>query len=77
MDGAKIECMTAKERLLEQAPTWSEEQAQRALLAAERDPGSAVDAWGDVSGMADAAAADVMQRLESEERAAGRKPWRR
>ncbi len=27
--------MTAKEMLLERAPRWSEEQAQRALLAAE------------------------------------------
>jgi len=27
--------MTAKERVLEQAPGWSEKQAERALLAAE------------------------------------------
>ena len=27
--------MTAKEKVLEQAPRWSEEQAERALLAAE------------------------------------------
>jgi hypothetical protein len=27
--------MTAKEKVLEHAPRWSEEQAQRALLAAE------------------------------------------
>jgi hypothetical protein len=27
--------MTAKELLLERAPTWSEEQAERALLAAD------------------------------------------
>ena len=29
--------MTAKEKLLERAPRWSEEQAERALLAAEGD----------------------------------------
>jgi muramidase (phage lysozyme) len=72
---AKIECMTAKERLLEQAPTWSEEQAQRALLAVE--PESTVDAWGNLSAMTDAAAAETMQRLEEEERAAGHEPWQR
>jgi hypothetical protein len=32
--------MTAKEKVLEHAPRWSEEQAARALLAAE-GPGSA------------------------------------
>jgi hypothetical protein len=30
--------MTAKEKLLERAPNWSEEQAERALLAGEEDP---------------------------------------
>ncbi|HEX5853446.1 MAG TPA: hypothetical protein VFY36_10180 [Solirubrobacteraceae bacterium] len=69
--------MTAKERLLEQAPTWSEEQAQRALLAVETEPESTVDAWGDLSGMTDVAAAETTQRLEDEERAAGHEPWRR
>ena len=29
------EAMTAKEKLLEHAPRWSEEQAERALLAVE------------------------------------------
>ncbi|MBB4665092.1 hypothetical protein [Conexibacter arvalis] len=29
--------MTAKEKLLERAPHWSEEQAERALLAVEGD----------------------------------------
>ncbi|MGE5336172.1 MAG: hypothetical protein ACM3JL_01990 [Nitrososphaerota archaeon] len=29
--------MTAKEKVLEHAPRWSEEQAERALLAAEGD----------------------------------------
>jgi hypothetical protein len=37
--GATLSSMTAKEQLLAEAPTWTEEQAQRALLAA-RDDGS-------------------------------------
>jgi hypothetical protein len=37
--------MTAKEKLLQRAPNWSEEQAERALRAAESD--GAVDGWGD------------------------------
>lgn len=36
-----------------------------------------VNAWGDLSAMTDAAAAETMQRLEEEERAAGHEPWRR
>lgn len=36
-----------------------------------------VDKWGDLSAMTDAAAAETMQRLEEEERAAGHRPWRR
>ena len=39
--------MTAKEKLLQRAPHWSEEQAERALRAAESD--EAVDEWGDLS----------------------------
>jgi hypothetical protein len=37
--------VTAKEKLLERAPHWSEEQAERALRAAERDDTG--DEWGD------------------------------
>jgi hypothetical protein len=47
----------------------------------EREPGSEshgiADKWGDLSAMTDAAAAETMQRLEAEERAAGHEPWRR
>lgn len=35
LSGASIEAMTAKETVLEHAPRWSEEQAERALIAAE------------------------------------------
>lgn len=34
--------MTSKEKLLELAPRWSEEQAERALLAAESESGPIV-----------------------------------
>jgi hypothetical protein len=77
MTSARLGYMTAKERLLKQAPTWSEEQARRALLAVEGESGSTVDDWGNLSGMTDAAAAEVIQRLEDEERTAGHEPWQR
>ena len=70
--------MTAKEKLLQRAPHWSEEQAERALRAAEdeaaEDEGSA-DAWGDLSRLHEGTSAETMQRLAEEERAAGHKPW--
>lgn len=43
----------------------------------QNEPQGIVDEWGDLSAMTDAAAAETMQRLEEEERAAGHEPWRR
>jgi len=43
--------VTAKERLLERAPDWTEEQAVRALRAVEGD--SRVDEWGDLAAVHD------------------------
>ena len=65
--------VTAKEKLLERAPHWSEEQAQRALRAAEGD--AAVDEWGDLSKLHELSTAETMRRLAEEERKAGHKPW--
>ena len=65
--------MTAKEKLLERGPQWSEEQAERALRAAESD--DAVDEWGDLSKVHEASSAETMRRLVNEEQAAGHKPW--
>lgn len=65
--------MTAKEKLLQRAPHWSEEQAERALRAAEN--GAAVDEWGNLAALQDHATAEMMQRLANEEQAAGHKPW--
>ncbi len=65
--------MTAKEKLLERARHWSEEQAERAMRAAEGD--KTVDEWGDLSKLHEASTAETMQRLADEERAAGHKPW--
>lgn len=58
--------MTAKERVLREAPSWSEEQARAALAAAE---GRIVDEWGDLSAQTDAATAAVMRDLDEQERA--------
>jgi hypothetical protein len=65
--------MTAKEKLLERAPLWSEEQAERALRAAESEV--AVDEWGDLSKLHEVSNAETMRRLAKEEQAAGQKPW--
>ena len=65
--------MTAKEKLLQRAPHWSEEQAERALRAAESD--GAVGDWGDLSKLHEVSSAETMRRLASEEQAAGHEPW--
>jgi hypothetical protein len=65
--------VTAKEKLLQRAPHWSEEQAERALRAAESD--GAVDGWGDLSQLHEVSSAETMRRLAKQERAAGHEPW--
>ena len=65
--------MTAKDELLQRAPHWSEEQAERALRAAESD--DTVDEWGDLSQLHEVSGAETMRRLATEEQAAGHEPW--
>jgi len=65
--------VTAEEKLLARAPRWTEEQAERALRAAEGD--NAVDEWGDLSQLHEVATAEAMRRVAEEERAAGHEPW--
>ncbi len=65
--------MTAKEKILQRAPYWSEEQAERALRAAESH--GAVDEWGDLSKLREVSGTETMRRLAEEEQAAGHKPW--
>lgn len=65
--------MTAKEKLLQRAPHWSEKQAERALRAAESD--DAVEEWGDLSTLHEVSSAETMRRLAHEEQAAGHEPW--
>jgi hypothetical protein len=59
--------VTAKEKLLERAPHWSEEQAERALRAAEGD----VDEWGDLRAQTQELAEQTERRLSERERTAG------
>jgi hypothetical protein len=59
--------VTAKEKVLERAPQWSEEQAERALRAAE----GGVDEWGDIRAQTQALAEQADERLKARERAAG------
>jgi hypothetical protein len=65
--------VTAKEKLLERAPLWSEEQAERALRAAEGD--ETVDEWGDLSKLHETTTSETMRRLTAEESAAGHDRW--
>jgi hypothetical protein len=57
---------------MERAPYWTEEQAARALRAAEG--GEIVDEWGDLTTLHYVTTADTMRRLADEERAVGRSP---
>jgi mRNA-degrading endonuclease toxin of MazEF toxin-antitoxin module len=60
--------VTAKEKVLERAPNWSEEQAERALRAAE----GSFDEWGDIRAQTQALAEQAEERLKARERAAGK-----
>lgn len=71
--GTLFRVMTAKEKLLERAPHWSEDQAERALRAAEGE--QAVDEWGDLSTLHEVSSAETMRRLAKEEQVAGHEPW--
>ncbi len=68
---AKIRGMTAKELLLQRAPTLTEEQAQRALLAVEAKPGDIIDDWGNLSAMTRTSSRRALKRMSDEEAAAG------
>lgn len=71
--------VTAKEHLQQEAPTWSEEQAERALRAVHPEPdakpGDIVDDWGNLSAMKRASTSRLMRRMAEEEAAAGLDPW--
>ncbi len=68
--------MTAKEQLLQEAPGWSEREAEVALRAVQREhTGGDADKWGEVSKIHDVAFGKTMQGLAKEERAAGHEPW--
>jgi hypothetical protein len=68
----RLTAVNAREKLLQRAPHWSEEQAERALRAAESD--AAVDEWGDLSELHAVSSAETMRRLAKEEQAAGHSP---
>lgn len=67
--------MTAKEKLLSEAPRWSEHDAEVALRAVEREyaaqAGRNVDEWGDPDEFCAQASAATFRRLDEEEAAAG------
>jgi hypothetical protein len=68
--------MTAKEQLLQEAPDWSEHDAEIALRAVQREhAGGGADEWGDISRLHEVAFGETMQRLAKEERGAGHEPW--
>jgi hypothetical protein len=68
--------MTAKEQLLQEAPGWSEHDAEIALRAVQREHADGNgDEWGELSKVHEIAFGETMKRLAEEERAAGHKPW--
>jgi hypothetical protein len=72
--------MTAKEQLLQEAPDWSERDAEIALRAVQCEHAHAHgdgegDGWGDISKVHEVAFGETMKRLAEEERAAGHDPW--
>lgn len=68
--------MTAKEQLLQEAPSWSEHDAEIALRAVQREHADGNDdEWGGLSKVHEVAFGETMKRLAEEERAAGHKPW--
>jgi hypothetical protein len=68
--------MTAKEQLLQEAPNWSEHDAEIALRAVQHEHADGNgDEWGDLSKIHEVAFGETMKRLAEEERAAGQEPW--
>lgn len=68
--------MTAKEQLLQEAPGWSEHDAEIALRAVQREHADGNgDEWGELSKVHEVAFGETMKRLVEEERAAGHEPW--
>jgi hypothetical protein len=59
---------TAKERMLDEAPNWTEEQARHALAAAT---GRIIDDWGDLDAWAASTSLHAMRMLDAEEATAG------
>ncbi len=48
---------------------------RRIVEGYERIPPATPDAWGDLAAMTDSAAADLLHRLDAEEREARGRPW--
>jgi len=64
--------MTAKEKLLQEAPRWSEHDAQIALRAVEREHADDnQDEWGDLDEFSARASTPTLRRLDEQEAAAG------
>jgi hypothetical protein len=67
--------MTAKQRLLSEAPRWSEHDAEVALRAVEREHAAQVgrnlDEWGDLDEFSVRASMAALLRLDDEEAASG------
>jgi len=67
--------VTAKEKLLKEAPRWSEHDAQVALRAVERDHADGnervADEWGDLDEFSARGSEPTLRRLDEEEAVAG------
>jgi hypothetical protein len=68
--------MSVKEMVLREAPSWSEEEAERALRAVHPKSESAkhgdtIDEWGNLSAMTRSSTGLMLKRLDDQEAAAG------
>lgn len=67
--------MSAKEKLLQEAPSWTERDAKVALRAVEQahngEAQKGADAWGDLDEFSARASTPTLRRLDEQEAAAG------
>jgi hypothetical protein len=85
MPDAKVDRMATRAELHRLVDELPDRQVSMARIVVEDSPAEPehegrpygmVDEWGDLSSMTDAAAAEMMQRLDKEERVVGHEPWR-
>lgn len=71
-DGATLNGVTAKEKLLERVEALSEQEAEQLVAELEgAKPGDIIDEWGNLSALMRASSASMLMRLDEAEAKAG------